>query len=104
MGQFLSTSRAVPWLPVFDEDAKASTLRTRLGFQSGGFHGFEFKIEMNDVREVISDNYNAGGGNTPIGKAEYAKQHDAGDNPLSFSADYWHLDAVAFSYGSVSGR
>lgn len=46
-------------------DANASTLRTRLGFHSGVWNGFDFDIEVNDVRHLLADNFNAGGGTTP---------------------------------------
>jgi hypothetical protein len=49
----------------FDRNANASTLRTRLGFQSGVYRGFDFNIEVNDVRHVLSNNFDAGGGTTP---------------------------------------
>lgn len=49
----------------FDKDANASTLRTRLGFQSGVWRGWDFNIEANDVRHVLTNNFNAGGGTTP---------------------------------------
>jgi hypothetical protein len=37
------------------EEANAHTLRTRLGFQSGSFRGFDFNIEVNDVRHLSND-------------------------------------------------
>ena len=49
---------------LFDEDANAHTLRTRLGFQSGVWRGWDFNIEVNDVRH-LSNEFNAGGGTTP---------------------------------------
>ena len=49
---------------LFDEDAAAHTLRTRLGFQSGVWRGWDFNIEVNDVRH-LSNEFNAGGGTTP---------------------------------------
>ncbi|TNF88116.1 MAG: hypothetical protein EP301_05490 [Gammaproteobacteria bacterium] len=48
----------------FDEDANAHTLRTRLGFQSGVWRGWDFNIEANYVRHLSSD-FDAGGGTTP---------------------------------------
>ena len=56
---------------LFDEDANAHTLRTRLGFQSGVWRGWDFNTEVNDVRHLSND-FNAGGGTTP----------DRGDYPL----------------------
>jgi len=49
----------------FNKDANASTLRTRLNYQTDTFNGFSFFIEADNVMEVFADNYNAGGGNTP---------------------------------------
>ncbi len=49
----------------FDRDAKASTLRTRLAFDSGEVMNLSFRIEVDDIREVIWRDFNAGGGNTP---------------------------------------
>ena len=52
------------------DEANAHTLRTRLGFQSGSFRGFDFNIEVNDVRHLSND-FNAGGGTTPDRSGEY---------------------------------
>jgi hypothetical protein len=49
----------------FANDAHASTLRSRLTFQSAEAGGFRFLVEADDIREVIWDDFNAGGGNTP---------------------------------------
>ena len=54
----------------FDLKAKASTLRTRLGFKSGAVHGFSLLAEFDDIREIGTNNFNAGAGNTP-GRIEY---------------------------------
>lgn len=53
----------------FAEDAEAHTLRTRLGFQSGSFRGFDFNIEANDVRHLSND-FDPGGG-TASGRSDY---------------------------------
>lgn len=53
-----------------DEEANAHTVRTRLGFQSGSFRGWDFNIEVNDVRH-LSNEFNAGGGTTPNRAGEY---------------------------------
>ncbi len=39
--------------------AKASTLRTRLGFTSGTLHGLSFKLEVEDVSVIGEDTYNS---------------------------------------------
>jgi hypothetical protein len=41
------------------DDAKASTLRTRLGFESGRLGMFDGKIEIEDIQEVGEDLYNS---------------------------------------------
>ncbi|WP_395376981.1 alginate export family protein [Marinicella sp. W31] len=50
---------------IFDRDANASTVRTRLNFKTEEYNGLTFFIEADNVTEVFSDNYNAGAGNTP---------------------------------------
>jgi len=49
---------------IFDR-AKASTVRSRLSLQSGTHRNFDFFVEVDDVREVGVDDFNAGAGNTP---------------------------------------
>lgn len=47
------------------KDAKASTLRSRLTFQSGAFRGFSFVTEFDDVTTIGDDDYNStANGNT----------------------------------------
>lgn len=43
----------------FTEDANASTLRTRLTWQSAALHDFSALLEMDDLRSVGSDRYNS---------------------------------------------
>ncbi len=47
------------------DQAKASTLRSRLSLQSGLYRKFDFFVEVDDVREIGVDDFNAGAGNTP---------------------------------------
>lgn len=54
----------------FTEDADASTLRSRLSFQSGNYRDFSFFVEVEDIREILLDDFNAGAGNTP-GRTQY---------------------------------
>jgi hypothetical protein len=54
----------------FDENANASTLRSRLTLQSGTWRDVAFLVEFDDVREAFADDFNAGEGNTP-GRTEY---------------------------------
>lgn len=49
----------------FDEDAEASTLRTRLNYRTGTWRGLNAFVEFSDVREVGLDDFNAGAGSTP---------------------------------------
>jgi hypothetical protein len=49
----------------FAEDARASTLRSRLSLQSGTHRDLAFLIEVDDIREILQDDFNAGAGNTP---------------------------------------
>ena len=43
----------------FMEDARASTLRTRLGYVTGAFHGLTFLGELEDIHTVGADEYNS---------------------------------------------
>jgi hypothetical protein len=59
----------------FSEDAEASTLRSRLSLQLGEYRDFDFFVEVDDVREVIWDNFDAGQGNTPS-RTRYPQVND----------------------------
>lgn len=54
----------------FDENANASTLRSRLSFDSGEYRDLSFFVEAEDVREILVNDFDAGAGNTP-GRTEY---------------------------------
>lgn len=54
----------------FDENANASTLRGRLNFKTSDWNGFGAFAEFDYVTDVIWDDYDAGGGNTP-NKSQY---------------------------------
>ena len=43
----------------FMEDARASTLRTRLGYVTGAFHGLTVLGELEDIHTVGADEYNS---------------------------------------------
>jgi hypothetical protein len=49
----------------FDENAKASTLRSRLNFETADLNGFSAFAEVDWVAEILVNDYNAGAGNTP---------------------------------------
>lgn len=54
----------------FSEDAEASTLRGRLSFASGAYRNMSFFVEAEDVRELLPDDFNSGGGTSP-GRTQY---------------------------------
>jgi len=83
----------------YDEDAEASTLRTRLSLQSGEFRDFDFFLEFDNVTEVIWDNYNQGGGNTP-GRVEYPVVADPdGTETNQAYVDYNGFEDLALRLG-----
>ncbi|MCB1685969.1 MAG: alginate export family protein [Pseudomonadales bacterium] len=83
----------------FDEDADASTLRTRLTLQSGEYRDFDFLIEFDDVREVIWDDFNAGAGNTPS-RTEYPVVADPKGTELNQGyVDYNGIDDAYLRLG-----
>ena len=49
----------------FANEAKASTVLSRLSLQSGSYRNIDFFVEVDDVHEVAVDDFNAGAGNTP---------------------------------------
>tara|TARA_R110002072_G_scaffold302519_1_gene486070 strand:+ start:1367 stop:2569 length:1203 start_codon:yes stop_codon:yes gene_type:complete len=66
----------------FDEDAWASTLRTRLSLQTGRYRGLQALVELSDVREIGIDDFNAGAGATPD-RTEFPVVADAQDTRLN---------------------
>lgn len=75
----------------FAEDANASTLRTRLGFQSGVWRGWDFNLEVNDVRHILSSEFDAGGGTTP----------DRGEYPLVADPKGTRLNTAYVNYTGI---
>ena len=49
----------------FDEDAEASTLRSRLTFATASFHGFTGLLEFDDLSDIGSDDYNSTANGNP---------------------------------------
>ncbi len=83
----------------FDEEANASTLRTRLGFQSGVWRGWDFNMEVNDVRELLANDFNAGGGTTPD-RTEYPVVPDPKGTRLNQAyVNYTGIDDWGFKVG-----
>jgi hypothetical protein len=76
----------------YDYDATASTLRTRLNFQSGAWNGFGFFAEYDYVFNVGWDDYNAGGGNTPD-KTQYPVVADPDGPDLNQAYVQWQSTA-----------
>ncbi len=54
----------------FEKKATASTLRTRVDYQTREYNGLTFYIEAENIAEILIDNYNAGAGNSP-GNTQY---------------------------------
>lgn len=48
----------------FDRNAEASTLRSRLNFETQQWHGLKFFIEVDNIAELIADNFNSGSGSS----------------------------------------
>lgn len=55
--------------PAARHDARASTLRSVLGYDTGRYYGFKAGLELEDVRVIGNDLYNDGGSN---GRGSYA--------------------------------
>jgi len=66
----------------FAEDAKASTLRTRLNLRTGRWQGLGAFVEFSDVREIGLDDFNAGAGATP-GRDRFPVVADPEDTRLN---------------------
>jgi len=49
----------------FSDNAEASTVRGRLSLQTGTYRNLDFFVEVDDIREVGINNFNAGAGTTP---------------------------------------
>jgi hypothetical protein len=76
----------------FGPDAHASTLRSRLWLQSGTHRSLAFLIEVEDVRELLLDDFNAGAGNTP-GRSRYPLVADAEGTEINQA----YVDYVGFA-------
>ena len=63
--------------------AKASTIRTRLGYGTGDFHGFSVYGEMEDIREVGKKKYTDGPGPVDDGDGEYDTVADPQETELN---------------------
>lgn len=76
------------------EDASASTLKTRLTWQSGKLGSFSAKIEVDDVTRIFDDNYNS----TANGQVQYPvvadpEGTDINQAFLKYSSDKFDMTA-----------
>lgn len=55
----------------FDENAEASTLRTRLNYQMQQWHGWQFFVELDGVAEFLFEDFNSGGGTSGPDRAQF---------------------------------
>lgn len=65
------------------DKAKASTIRTRLGYETGSFHGFSVFAEMEDIREVGDKKYSDGPGPMDEEDMEYDSVADPEETELN---------------------
>ena len=63
--------------------AKASTIRTRLGYETGELRGFSLYAEMEDIREVGDKKYNDGPGPTDRQDLKYDTVADPEETELN---------------------
>jgi len=70
----------------FAEDANASTLRTRLNYSSQEFNGWKLFIEVDNVTEIFSDNFNSGAGTSSPDRDIYSVVADP--NSTEFNQAY----------------
>ncbi len=83
----------------FGEDAKASTLRTRLTLESGHYMNFSGLLEFDNISEIVADDFNAGAGNTPD-RTEYPVVADPdGTEVNQMYVDYNGIDEVRLRLG-----
>ena len=72
----------------FANDANASTIRTRLGYNSGTFYDFSFGVEVEDISRVFSDNNN----DTTNNKTTY---------PVVADPDSNHVNQLFIKYAGI---
>jgi hypothetical protein len=77
-------------------DAKASTLRTRINYRTGDWYNFAFFVEGDNVSEIGNDQYNS----TRNGKTNYPTVADPKGTDLNqLYLDYMGLDKNLFRLG-----
>ena len=62
-----------------DKDARASTLKTALGYKTGDFHGFQAFVQFENTSSVGDDKYNS----TQNGRTEYPVVADPEDSEIN---------------------
>ncbi len=77
----------------FSQNANASTLRGRLNFKTADWNGFGAFAEFDYVTDVIWDDYDAGGGNTPD-KSQYPVVADPTGPDLNQAFLQWQNGAA----------
>lgn len=93
--EFVDQDSTGPADPVTD-NAKASTLRTRLVYTTGDFRGWTATINMDDIRPVVSSDFN----DTRNGKTEYPTVSDPKGTDVNIAAlTYSGLENAEFVFG-----
>ena len=75
----------------FSKNAHASTLRTRLSFETGSWQDALAFVEVEDVHTIFANQYNAGGGNT-LSRADFPEVND----PQTTELNQVYLDYRGF--------
>lgn len=79
----------------FDDEAEASTLRTRLTFQSGTYKGMSFVTEFDDLTTIGDDDYNS----TANGNTEYPVIADPTGTELNQAYATYAKEGFSGSFG-----
>lgn len=78
------------------EDARASTLRSRIGYHTGQFEGFSAMIEAEDIRDIGDDDYNS----TTNGKVRFPVVADPDETEINQAfIDYSGLPETKITAG-----
>ena len=81
------------------DEAKASTIRTTLGYTTGSFHGFNARLLGQDVRSVVVDDFNDATGR-PGAKTNYAVVADPSETDfLEAYMGYGGVQNTTFKLG-----
>jgi hypothetical protein len=84
----------------YDEDAHASSVRSRLTLKSGSVFDTQLMLEIDDVRNVLVNDFNVGAGNT-VSREKYPEVND----PDGTEINQAYIDYRGFeSFGLRIGR